>query len=170
MDRPLQRAWARCQRADRDGQRLGRDHAVRGWKIRDAALAVSVGALSQKRGWAHRRRQGGMEGARAVEHLRHARQLPSRGRQGEPAEGDQAAAEARSAGEVTNGELNAAAAQSAYRGCPRETPMDYPRYQPRHQRPKGAGAFFDWNVFVSGNGTAQLKSGRIDRRWNRSTL
>ena len=47
--------------------------------------------------------------------------------------------------------------------------MDYPRYQPRHQRPKGAGAFFDWNVFVSGNGTAKLKSCRIDRRWNRTT-
>src|SRR5207302_9749170 len=55
-------------------------------------------SVSQKRGWAHRRSGRGLERPRAVDDLRHARQLPSRGRQGEPAEGDQAAAKAQSAG------------------------------------------------------------------------
>ena len=45
--------------------------------------------------------------------------------------------------------------------------MDYARYQPPRRRPPGAGAFFDWTVFVAWNGTAKLKSCRIDRRWKR---
>jgi len=45
--------------------------------------------------------------------------------------------------------------------------MDYPRYKPSLRRPPGAGAFFDWNVFVIGHGTLKLKSCRIDRRWSR---
>ena len=45
--------------------------------------------------------------------------------------------------------------------------MNYARYQPSRRRPLGAGAFFDWTVFVGANGTLKLKSCRIDRRWNR---
>ena len=45
--------------------------------------------------------------------------------------------------------------------------MNYPRYQPSRRRPPGAGAFFDWTLFVGGNGTLKLKSCRIDRRWSR---
>src|SRR5205085_2461586 len=116
VGRPLQRARARRRRADRDGQWLRLDHAVRRRQVRDAAVALSGGAVAQERRWAHRRRKRRVEGPRPVDHLGHARELPSRGRQGEPAEGDQAAAQARSAGEVTNGELNARATQSAYRG------------------------------------------------------
>jgi hypothetical protein len=42
--------------------------------------------------------------------------------------------------------------------------MNYPRYHPRPQRPRGAGAFFDWTVFVARHGAAELKSSRLDRR------
>ncbi len=45
--------------------------------------------------------------------------------------------------------------------------MNYPRYQPRPQRPRGAGAFFDWTVFVERHGMAELKCCRLDRRRER---
>ena len=45
--------------------------------------------------------------------------------------------------------------------------MNYPRYQPTRRRPPGAGAFFDWTVFVGCHGTLKLKSCRLDRRWSR---
>ena len=45
--------------------------------------------------------------------------------------------------------------------------MDYPRYQPRRRRPPGAGAFYDWTVFVARERTPKLRSCRIDRRWHR---
>jgi hypothetical protein len=45
--------------------------------------------------------------------------------------------------------------------------MNYPRYQPRPQRPRGAGAFFDWTVFVANHDAVVLKSCRIDRRRRR---
>jgi len=45
--------------------------------------------------------------------------------------------------------------------------MNYPRYQPSRRRPPGAGAFYDWTVFVGANSTLELKCSRIDRRWRR---
>jgi len=42
--------------------------------------------------------------------------------------------------------------------------MNYPRYQPRPQRPRGAGAFFDWTLFVARHGAAALKSSSLERR------
>ena len=47
--------------------------------------------------------------------------------------------------------------------------MNYPRYQPRPQRPRGAGAFFDWTLFVARQGAAELESSPLDRRWQRRT-
>ena len=47
--------------------------------------------------------------------------------------------------------------------------MNYPRYQPRPQRPRGAGAFFDWALFVSRNCAPALESSRLDRRRGRRT-
>jgi hypothetical protein len=45
--------------------------------------------------------------------------------------------------------------------------LNYPRYQPRPQRPRGAGAFYDWTLFMAGLGAAALKSSRLDRRGQR---
>ena len=42
--------------------------------------------------------------------------------------------------------------------------MNYPRYQPRPQRPRGAGACFDWTLFVARPGAAELKSSSLPRR------
>jgi len=57
-------------RADRDGRRLGFDHAVRRRQVRGAAAAVSVGE-------------------RDVDYIRVEGELPSGGREGEQAESDQ---------------------------------------------------------------------------------
>ena len=46
--------------------------------------------------------------------------------------------------------------------------MNYPRYQPRPQRPRGAGAFFDWTMFVARSGAAALKSSPLAWRRRRT--
>ena len=85
VGRPLRNSRTRKGRSDRHGQRLGLGHAVRRRQIHRAAPALSLGTLPEECRRAHRRRGGGLEGPRHLDHLRLAHQFPSRRREREPA-------------------------------------------------------------------------------------